>query len=71
MQMQGFGADEGWHYRLGKDGTLNRELSPEDCPCNNHLRHQLHLEALRRIEEIMQRFGIKQISERLFELNSS
>lgn len=69
MRMMGFGAEMGWHYKLEKDGTISRAQSPDDCPCGNELRHQFHLEAFRRIEEAMQRYGITRVSDRLFEQN--
>jgi len=41
----GFGIEIGWFY-ANNEGVWNKVPHPEQCPCNNELRHQLHFSLL-------------------------
>ena len=49
-QMSGCGINMGWHYRIAGDGRWLREVTPNDCPCENNSIHQHHLSMLTILE---------------------
>lgn len=52
-QMHGCSINKGWHYRIGNDGKWIREVSLEDCSCENHSIHHHHLSMLTIIDELL------------------
>ncbi|TIT31067.1 MAG: hypothetical protein E5W65_30265 [Mesorhizobium sp.] len=50
-QMAGCGINMGWHYRIEDDGRWVREVTPDDCPCENNSIHQHHLSMLTILED--------------------
>lgn len=68
MKVVGCGTSKGWHYRLSDNAKLERTLNDNDCPCKNMRRHEFYLQALKRIESMMQDTSYKILSERLYKL---
>lgn len=52
-QLQGCGINEGWHYRIEDDGKWVREITPEDCSCENNSVHYHHLSMLTIIDSLL------------------
>lgn len=50
QQMAGCGINMGWHYRIADDGRWLREVTSDDCPCDNNSTHQHHLSMLTILE---------------------
>lgn len=51
--VQGVGVDVGWIYKQS-GAVWVRHDHPEQCPCNNELRHVLHFSILRHLNEALQ-----------------
>ena len=46
QRMTGCGINKAWHYRIANDGRWLREVTPDDCPCDNNSIHEHHLSML-------------------------
>lgn len=52
-KIHGCGINQGWHYRIEYDGKWVREISAEDCSCENNSIHHHHLSMLTIIDELL------------------
>ena len=48
--IDGFGIEDSWFYE-NIDGSWKKINHPEQCPCNNELRHELHFSLLNMLNE--------------------
>ena len=59
--VSGVGVNAGWVYKLGQRGWLKQD-HPEQCPCNNDLRHILQFAILRHLNEALKHEKMSQRS---------
>jgi hypothetical protein len=50
LEMTAAGVNQGWFFRVGKDGIWAREAHPEQCACGNDGVHLRHISALHIVE---------------------
>ena len=67
----GVGVDEGRFYAISQDGLWTARAHPEQCPCNNFLRHEQHLWILAGLEGALQRGSFRQIAANDFSYNDT
>ncbi|MEQ8763270.1 MAG: FRG domain-containing protein [Planctomycetota bacterium] len=68
-QRRGFGSSRGWTYRFDDTSCLHRAHSPNDCPCENTLRHERHFGLLLWLNDCLARNRVRRIADASFELD--
>lgn len=53
LELKGAGFTSGWRYRKQSTGVWAREVSPSDCPCDNEIVHDQHINALHIAEHFL------------------
>lgn len=56
-QLTGCGINMGWHYRIAHDGKWIREITAEDCPCDNNSIHEHHLSMLTILDHHLEEYA--------------
>ena len=57
----GMGVDQGRFYATSEGGVWTPRTNPEQCPCNNFLRHKQHMWILAGLERAFERGAFQQI----------
>ncbi len=67
MSIEGYSITLGWHYSTDGDQTWLRIDHPDQCPCNNRLKHLHHMSTLIGFEDMLRQNMYTQTGQMTFE----